>query len=134
VRAFFDANILVYVQEVGGKGAVARDLLAGGGGISVQVLDEFVSVSLRKQALPWSDIEEAVEDILILMEKPLALTLGVHEAARRLAREHRFAFYDALILAAAIEAGWDRLYSVDLQHGCAIAGLTILNPFIEDVR
>lgn len=86
MRAFFDANILVYVQEVGGKGAVARDLLAGGGGISVQVLDEFVSVSLRKQALPWSDIEEAVEDILILMEKPLALTLGVHEAARRLAR------------------------------------------------
>jgi len=134
VKAFFDTNILVYAQEVSGKGAVARDLLGEGGIISVQVLNEFASVSLRKQARTWAEIEEAIADVLILVEKPLPLTLGVHEAARRLAREHRFAFYDALILAAAIEAGWDRLYSVDLQHGCAIAGLTILNPFIEDVR
>ena len=134
MKTFFDTNILVYAQEVSGKGAVARDLLGEGGIISVQVLNEFASVSLRKQARTWAEIEEAIADVLILVEKPLPLTLGVHEAARRLAREHRFAFYDALILAAAIEAGWDRLYSVDLQHGCAIAGLTILNPFIEDVR
>ena len=41
------------------------------------------------------------------------------------------AFYDALIVASAIEAGCDILYSEDMQHGGSIGGLAIVNPFLE---
>jgi predicted nucleic acid-binding protein len=51
-----------------------------------------------------------------------------------LARDHRLSFYDALIVAAALEAGCDTLYTKDMQHGRKFGGLTIVNPFIEDGR
>jgi predicted nucleic acid-binding protein len=47
-----------------------------------------------------------------------------------LARDHRLAFYDAVIVASAIEAGCDILYSEDMQHGRSIGGLSLVNPFL----
>jgi predicted nucleic acid-binding protein len=44
---------------------------------------------------------------------------------------YRYAFYDALIIAAALDAGCTRLYSEDLQPGQQIEGLPIENPFEE---
>ena len=35
------------------------------------------------------------------------------------------------IVAAALEAGCDRLYTEDMRHGQQIHGLTIRNPFLE---
>jgi predicted nucleic acid-binding protein len=131
VSAFFDTNILVYAQQTGGKADRARALLAGGGKLSVQVLNEFTAVSRRKQAKEWREIGEAISDVLALVEPPLALTLDLHAAARTLAEDHRLSFYDALIAASAIEAGCNVLYSEDMQHGRTIGGLTIANPFLE---
>ena len=54
-----------------------------------------------------------------------------HEAALALARDHRLSFYDALIVAAAQEAGCDTLYTEDMQHGRKFGGLVIVNPFVE---
>lgn len=67
--------------------------------------------------------------MLTMLDPPLALTLGLHAAARVLTEAHQLSFYDALIVAAAIEAGCDTLFSEDLQHGRAIGGLSIVNPF-----
>jgi predicted nucleic acid-binding protein len=39
-------------------------------------------------------------------------------------------FNDALIIAAAIDAGCDTLFSEDMQHGRSIGALTIRNPCI----
>jgi predicted nucleic acid-binding protein len=69
--------------------------------------------------------------VLTTVDPPLALTLDLHTAARALAEDHRLSFYDALIVAAALEAGCDTLFSEDLQHGRTIGGLAILNPFVE---
>jgi predicted nucleic acid-binding protein len=131
VSVFFDTNILVYAQQAGGKADRARALLAGGGKLSVQVLNEFTAVSRRKQDKEWREIGEAISDLLALVDPPLALTLDLHAAARALAEEHRLSFYDALIVASAIEAGCHVLYSEDMQHGRSIGGLTIANPFLE---
>jgi predicted nucleic acid-binding protein len=65
------------------------------------------------------------------IDAPLAITLDLHVAARALSEEHRLSFYDALIVASAIEAGCDVLYSDDMQHGRTIGGLAIVNPFLE---
>ena len=134
MSVFFDTNILVYAQQRGRKADRARALFSDGGKLSVQVLNEFAAVSRRKQAKNWNEISEAIADALALVDEPLALTLDLHAAARTLADAHRFSFYDALIVAAATEAGCDILYTEDMQHGRAVGGLTICNPFLEGGR
>ena len=131
MSVFFDTNILVYAQQAGAKAERARALFANGGELSVQVLNEFAAVSRRKQEKSWGDIAEAIADAIALVGSPLALTIETHTAARALAKSHRLSFYDALIVASAIEAGCDTLYTEDMQHNRAIGGLTIRNPFIE---
>jgi len=129
VSSFFDTNIVVYAQERGEKGNIARALLAEGGYLSVQVLNEFASVSSRKQGRTWPEIEDAVSDILALVRPPLSITIDLNRQARRLASEIGFSFYDALIVAAAIKAGCQTLYSEDMQHGRTVGSVTISNPF-----
>lgn len=133
MSAFFDTNILVYAQQTGGKAERARALFAGGGRLSLQVLNEFTAVSRRKQRRDWSAIAEAIDDVLTVVDPPLALTHEVHTTARALAEDHGLSFYDALIVASAIEAGCDTLFTEDIQHGRSIGGLTIVNPFLENV-
>ena len=125
MSVFFDTNILVYAQQADGKADRARALFAVGGKLSVQVLNEFTAVARRKQ------IAEAISDVLAVVDPPLALTLDLHTSARALAEEHQLSFYDALIVASAIEAGCGILYSEDMQHGGTIGGLSIINPFLE---
>ena len=131
MSAFFDTNILVYAQQADGKADRARALFAAGGKLSVQVLNEFTAVARRKQRRDWREIAQAISDVLAVVEEPLALTLDLHATARALAEDHRLSFYDALIIAAAMEAGCDTLYSEDMQHGRSIGGLAIVNPFLE---
>jgi predicted nucleic acid-binding protein len=46
-----------------------------------------------------------------------------------IARDHHLTFYDALIVAAATEAGCDVLYSEDLQKRRRFGGMEVRNPF-----
>lgn len=130
MSAFFDTNILVYAQQPDGKGDRARALFADGGKLSVQVLNEFTAVSRRKQRRNWREIDDAVIDVLTMVDPPLELTLELHHSARALSEDHGLSFYDALIIAAAIKASCDTLYSEDMQHGREIGGLKIVNPFL----
>jgi len=58
------------------------------------------------------------------------LTVEIHESRLRLAERYGFSTYDAMIAAAALDAGCDTLWSEDMQHGMALKeGLRILNPF-----
>lgn len=131
MSGFFDTNILIYGQQEGAKGDRARTILAGGGNVSVQVLNEFASVARRKMGYGWDDVSEAIDDVLALVESPLPLTLEIHSLALALADSHGFSFYDALVVAAALEAGCNALFTEDLQHGRTISGLTIINPFLD---
>jgi predicted nucleic acid-binding protein len=56
-------------------------------------------------------------------------TPALFERALEVQDRYGYAFYDALIVAAALEAGCTRLYSEDLQDGQRIGALTIENPF-----
>lgn len=129
MSGFFDTNVLVYAQQTGNKGDRARALLAGGGRLSVQVLNEFTAVARRKQGKSWREIAEAIDDALALVDPPRPLTLALHADARALAARHDLSFYDALIVAAALDAGCDSLWSEDMQDGRTIGPLVIRNPF-----
>ena len=127
---FFDTSILVYAFLGTEKRGPAIDVLADGGVISVQVLNEFVNVARKKRRRGWAEIEEALEVIREQLPDIVFLTTATHEAAMSLARDHGVSFYDALIVAAAIEAGCDVLYSEDMQDGRAFGKLTVRNPFV----
>ena len=130
-KPFFDTNVLVYVVVANDqRTGIAEALLAGGGVVSVQVLNEFVAVARRKLGMSWEEISEALDAIRSLCRPPLAITIDTHEDALRIAAQYGYHIYDALIAAAALQADCDTLYSEDLQHGQVIDGrLTIRNPF-----
>jgi len=129
--AFFDTNVLLYsVAENDPRSARAETLLAAGGTVGVQGLNEFVSVARRKIGMSWREIREALDAILILCPAPIPLTLASHQAAVGLAERYRYSIYDALVLAAAIQASCKIIYSEDFQDGQVIEGkLTVRNPF-----
>ena len=128
---FFDANVLIYaIAEKDRRSATAEELLAAGGIVSVQVLNEFVSVARRKIKMPWKDVNEALDAIRVLCPSPVSLTIATHDSAMRIAGKLGYGIYDALIAAAALQAKCTTLYSEDLQDGQVIGGrLTVTNPF-----
>lgn len=133
MSAFFDSNILIYAYSTDIRRALALTTIAGGGVISAQVLNEFTNVLRKKQKQDWPVIEAAVQSIRFRFPDIVPLTSDTHAAALVLARDHGLAFYDALIIASAIEAGCDTLYSEDMQHGRSIGGLAIVNLFLGSV-
>ena len=129
MTAFLDTNLLVYAQGTDAKSEIARQVILEGGVISVQVLNEFTNVLRRKFSLSWDEITEALEDVNTALDTVRPIDVETHSAAVELAREHGFSFYDALIIAAALQAGCDQLLTEDLQAGRRIEGLAIVNPF-----
>ncbi|MCU1302837.1 MAG: pilus assembly protein [Candidatus Sulfotelmatobacter sp.] len=131
---FFDSNVLIYAMVSGdSRRERAQQLVEQGGTISVQVLNEFVSVARRKMRMPWEDVIDAMDAIRVLFPAPVPIALDTHEAALKIAQQYGFGIYDALILAAALAAECSTLYSEDLQDGQVIdGGLTIRNPFRSD--
>ncbi len=104
--------------------------MRNGGVISAQVLNEFVRVSRKKLRLDWSVIATALAEFRLLVAEVRPVAESTHDIAVALAREHGLDIYDALIVAAALEAGCDRLYSEDLQHGRRFGDCVIVNPFV----
>lgn len=128
---FFDTNVLIYaLADDDPKAGIAEKLLADGGLVSVQVLNEFVAVARRKLKLSWSEVNDALNRFRVLCPPPVPLTVEMHDAALRLAERFEFGIYDATIVAAALRAGCTTLYTEDLQDGQLVDGqLTIRNPF-----
>jgi predicted nucleic acid-binding protein len=130
-EVFFDTNVLIYaVAENEPRTARAEELLLSGGVVSVQVLNEFTAVARRKLQMPWAEVAEAVEAFLVLCPTPVPVTPEIHNAARAIAQKLGCNMYDALVVAAALDAECTTLYSEDFQDGQKIEGkLTVRNPF-----
>jgi predicted nucleic acid-binding protein len=130
-KNFFDTNILIYAAAKNDlRASKAEELLASGGLISVQSLNEFASVARRKLGMSWKTTREFVDLICVLCPDTVPISLDTHRAALRIADKYGYSIYDALIIAAALEAGCATLYSEDLQDGQIIhQQLTIRNPF-----
>jgi predicted nucleic acid-binding protein len=127
---FADTNVLLYLTSGDlQKAKIAERLLDEGLTLSVQVLNEFANVARRKFDMSWPQINHALS-IIASVSTVVPLTLAIHRRGLVLAEEHRFATYDAMIVAAAELSGCTTLWSEDMQHGQLIAGrLHIVNPF-----
>lgn len=127
---FVDTDVLVYLlSDDAAKADRAEAVLAAGVVVSVQVLDEFADVARRRLGFDWDEIDEALATIRRVADvRPL--TLETHDRGLELAARYRFGVHDAMIVAAALLAGCDRLLCDNLPSGRRFDGrLTVFNPF-----
>lgn len=130
-EVFFDTNILLYaVDGSDHRHDTASALIAQGGTIGVQGLNEFAAVARRKFGWAWDDISRALGLLRRLCRPPCVLDAKTHDRALTLAARDGFNIYDSLMLAAAMQAGCTVFLSEDMQDGRLVDGrLTIRNPF-----
>ena len=129
-KVFIDTNILLYLLSTDTlKADRAEAVVRTGGLISVQVLNELANVARRKLAMPWIEINALLE--LIRSVCPVApLTVETHDRGRVIAERYKLNVYDAMIVAAALLAECETLYSEDMQDRLLIdQQLRIRNPF-----
>jgi predicted nucleic acid-binding protein len=134
---FLDSNVFVYLfdETDSQKRATAQRLVqegleSGQTCISFQVVQETLHVVTQKLARPLSreDAQRLLDDVLAPLWRVMP-SPSLYQRGLALAGRYRFAFYDSLIVAAALDAGCTRLWSEDLQDGQKIGQLTIQNPF-----
>lgn len=129
-KVFHDTNVILYLLSGdAAKADCAEVLLAAGGYLSVQVLNEFAAVASRKLDLSWDDIGEILGQVRrVCSVEPLGIE--THERALQIASRYGVNIYDAMIISSALLAGCTLLYSGDMQHGQVFdRQLTIRNPF-----
>jgi predicted nucleic acid-binding protein len=130
--SFFDSNVILYLASSdSAKASRVDELLGGPGTISIQVLNESANVLRRKHEMPWPALRAFLLELREGLDV-LPVTIDIHEAGLRLAQRYGFAIYDAMIVAAALSAECDTLWSEDLQDGLLVdQQLRIVNPFRE---
>jgi predicted nucleic acid-binding protein len=130
-EAFFDTSILLYLLSGDvAKAERVETLVAEGGSVSVQVLNEFAAVARGKLALSFGDIREILATVReVCQVQPL--TAETHDRALLVAERYKFSIYDSAIVASALLASCKTLYAEDLQHHQRIEQqLTVINPFL----
>lgn len=127
---FFDTNVLLYLLSGDFTRADrAEAALANGGVLSVQVLNEFASVAMRKIHMPLDEIREVLAAVRTLC-KIVPITEATHDKGLEIADRYGLSIHDAMIVASALIAGCEILLSEDMQEGQVFDGaLEIQNPF-----
>ena len=136
-KPFLDTNILIYAHDTtaGEKHARARDLTArlwreGGGCLSIQVLQELYVTLVRKvEDVTPETARELVESYTHWrLHRPTGRDVV---AAIDLHQRQQVSFWDAMVVHSAATLGCERLYSEDLNAGQSLAGVRVVNPFLE---
>lgn len=135
-KTFVDTNILIYAHDVdaGEKHPIAKKILVElwekrEGVLSVQVLHEFYVNVTRKISKPLA--KQLARAVVRTYEAwCVETTTADIEVAFRIEDEARISYWDALICAAALKAGAERVLSEDLNAGQKISGVLVANPFV----
>ena len=126
-----DTNVAVYAMTEGPKATAAGLIVREVDFLSVQVLNEYANLSVRKYGRAWPRVAEELQNFSETVNFVAAIELAHHRDAVRVATRYRMSFYDALMVAVALANGAAVLYSEDMQHGLVVDGsLTIVNPFL----
>ena len=114
---FFDTSVLLYLlSSETHKANRVEDLLAHSGKISVQVLNEFTAVAFRKLKMPFREIRDILDTVRAVCRTE-SVSVEDHDRAVLVADRYKFSFYDSVIVASALRAQCETLYTI------------VVNPF-----
>ena len=128
--SFIDTNVLVYVASGDPvKAEQAEKVIADGGTISGQVLNELANVAHRKMRLSCPETHALLSTIRALLPVQ-PITVETHETGLELAERYGLSICDAMIAASALHAECDTLWSEGMRDGFVIQDrLRFANPF-----
>jgi predicted nucleic acid-binding protein len=132
IKVAIDTNILLYLfdKENKRKRKRAEEILKERPMISFQTVSEFINVSRRLLKYPKAMILEDCTQVIALTDV-IPFSESVLKYAQKLITRYDFQIFDAIIVASALEAGCEVLYSEDFQHNLQVENqLHILNPFV----
>ena len=133
---FVDTNVLIYAHDLsaGQKHTRARELMrelwqSGEGCLSIQVLQEFYVNVTQKVTRPL--VAEAAAQIITDLAAWRIHRPGVEDVldAIRLQSHYQMSFWDAMVIASAIQLGCQTVWSEDLNPGQVYDQVTVANPF-----
>jgi predicted nucleic acid-binding protein len=129
-----DTNVLIYVHDPrdSDKQQIASSLITSlaDGVLLWQVACEYIAASRKLEPLGYSR-DKAWEDIrnLQLVWITVLPSWQVLVRAENLMGRFHLSFWDAMVVAASLEGGVERLYSEDFDAYAQIDGLELVNPF-----
>jgi predicted nucleic acid-binding protein len=128
---FIDTNIIIYaLGPASVKANTIAHLFVNSPFISIQVLSETANVAAKRLMMPSHEIRKLISTLETICRIEVVTLSALHTALDIKERYH-FSWYDSLIIATALEAGCDILYTEDLQNHQIIEGqLRIINPFV----
>lgn len=135
-RIFIDTNIIVYTLDSENiikqeKAKVILDHFYSNQNyiISTQVVQEFCNVAMKKIE-PRVPEKMLSEFIATFPSRQIELiNLNTIERALTVKIQYKYSFWDSLIIASAINAGCNILFTEDLKDHQIIDNLMIVNPF-----
>ncbi|MCQ8106177.1 PIN domain-containing protein [Methylomonas sp. SURF-2] len=129
-RIFADTNLFVYAESQDrSKSEQAVAIIQRSPVISTQVVNETVSVLTRKYGFTLPEAHDIASSLLDLCEIVAVDAFTIRKAID-LATRYSLSHWDSLIVAAALLANCDILYSEDMQDGQIFDDrLTVMNPF-----
>lgn len=136
-RPFIDTNILIYALDLDAgvkhqrASGIIRSLWGDRGGIlSTQVLQEFHVNVTRKLASPLS--AAAARGVIDSYRAWQVETIDVDTVLRasEYQERHQLSFWDAMIIATAVQGGARVLLTEDLNNGQVIEGVKVSNPLL----
>lgn len=130
-KIFIDSNVVIYaITQASSKAHLAAPLFVGLPSISTQVLSETANVASKRLGLKVSEIRRLVSWLESTCTVEIITPATVYKALD-VRERYGFSWYDSVIIAAALAAGCQTLYSEDMQHGQLIDGhLSVINPFV----
>ncbi len=134
-KVLLDSNVIIYAYSNSEleKQRQSRSIFEQYENINIsnQVINEVANILFKKFKLNSFEAETTILQIND-MSNIFNLTLAIQIKAIRIKKDYNLQFYDALIVATALENNCTILYSVDMQDSLVVENrLTIINPFKE---
>ena len=130
---FIDSNVWLYAFIESGEShrrqRAVRLIQSENIAVTTQVINEVCVNLIRKAGLEESAVPGLI-DCFYRRCSVIPLNRNLMTDASRLRRNRGFSFWDGLIVAGALRAGCDRLFSEDMHDGFVVDDkLRIENPF-----
>jgi len=130
-KPFLDTNIFLYAFSANepDKQKIAKELILLNAVISIQVINETSVNLIKKFKLSEEDVQGFIKSSYARYQLS-SIDREVFLEASMLRKKYHFSYYDSIIVASALGAGCDILYSEDMQHNLIVNNsLKIINPF-----